>query len=70
MATDAYLQIEGIKGESMDAEHKGWIEIARLHWGVTQPRSATASTAGGHTAEPASIGFCRCRRWPTSLRPF
>jgi type VI secretion system secreted protein Hcp len=51
MATDAYLQIEGIKGESMDAEHKGWIEIARLHWGVMQPRSATASTAGGHTAE-------------------
>jgi type VI secretion system secreted protein Hcp len=51
MATDAYLQIEGIKGESMDAEHKGWIEIARLHLGVMQPRSATASTAGGHTAE-------------------
>src|SRR5690348_14420036 len=51
MATDAYLQIDGIKGESMDVEHKGWIEISGLHWGVSQPRSATASTAGGHTAE-------------------
>ena len=26
MAVDAYLQIEGIKGESMDDKHKEWIE--------------------------------------------
>lgn len=49
MATDAYLQIDGIKGESNDAGHQGWIEITSAHWGVTQPRSATVSTAGGHT---------------------
>lgn len=50
MAADAYLYIEGIKGESADANHAGWIEIASASWGVKQPRSATASTAGGHTA--------------------
>jgi type VI secretion system secreted protein Hcp len=50
MATDAYLLIDGIKGESIDSAHQGWIEIVSAHWGVTQPRSATASTAGGHTA--------------------
>jgi type VI secretion system secreted protein Hcp len=50
MATDAYLQIDGIKGESADSIHQGWIEITSAHWGVTQPRSATVSTAGGHTA--------------------
>jgi type VI secretion system secreted protein Hcp len=51
MAIDAYLSIEGIKGESADSAHSGWIEITSAQWGVTQPRSATASTAGGHTSE-------------------
>lgn len=51
MAIDAYLQIDGIKGESADSTHTGWIEIASSHWGVVQPRSATASTGGGLTAE-------------------
>lgn len=26
MASDVYLQIEGIKGESADGRHKDWIE--------------------------------------------
>ena len=29
MATDVYMQIEGIKGESTDAGHKDWIALAR-----------------------------------------
>jgi type VI secretion system secreted protein Hcp len=51
MAIDVYFQIDGIKGESQDSGHQGWIEISSAHWGVIQPRSATASTGGGHTAE-------------------
>ncbi len=51
MAIDVYLQIDGIKGESMDDKHKDWIECSMVHWGVHQPKSATASTGGGHTAE-------------------
>jgi type VI secretion system secreted protein Hcp len=51
MAIDVYLQIDGIKGESMDDKHKDWIECTSVNWGVLQPRSATASTGGGHTAE-------------------
>jgi type VI secretion system secreted protein Hcp len=51
MAIDVYLQIDGIKGESMDDKHKDWIECLSVQWGVSQPRSATASTGGGHTAE-------------------
>lgn len=49
MATDTYLSIDGIKGDSTDHQHKEWIEAWDLVWGMTQPRSATASTAGGHT---------------------
>jgi type VI secretion system secreted protein Hcp len=51
MAIDVYLQIDGIKGESSDDKHKDWIECASVNWGIHQPRSASASTAGGHTAE-------------------
>lgn len=51
MAIDVYLQIDGIKGESNDDKHKDWIECLAVNWGVSQPRSATASTGGGHTAE-------------------
>lgn len=55
MAIDVYLQIEGIKGESQDDKHKDWIEVRDIHWGIHQPRSATASTAGGHSAERAEL---------------
>ena len=51
MAIDVYLQIDGIKGESADDKHKDWIECKSVNWGVMQPKSATASTGGGHTAE-------------------
>lgn len=55
MASDFYLQIEGIKGESADSGHVGWIEILSGNFGVQQPKSATSSTGGGHTAERANI---------------
>lgn len=55
MAADFYLQIDGIKGESADSEHVGWIECTSVRWSITQPKSATASTAGGHTAERAEL---------------
>ncbi|TXG00705.1 type VI secretion system tube protein Hcp [Massilia arenae] len=55
MAIDAYLRIDGIKGESQDEQHRGWIECYSVNFGVDQPRSATASTAGGHTAERAEL---------------
>lgn len=51
MAIDVYLQIDGIKGESQDSAHPGRIELSSAHWRVTQPRSATASTGSGQTAE-------------------
>jgi len=55
MAIDVYLSIDGIKGESHDDRHKDWIECSSVHWGVVQPKSATASTGGGHTAERAEL---------------
>lgn len=53
MASDVYLQLDGIKGESGDAKHKDWIEVVAASWGAHQPKSEVVSTAGGHT-----IGRC------------
>lgn len=39
----------------MDDRHKDWIEVSAVHWAIHQPRSATASTGGGHTAERAEL---------------
>lgn len=53
---DIYLKFtkktnsKDIPGESTDAEHKGWLEVASWNQGIQQPTSATASTAGGHSA--------------------
>lgn len=49
MASDNYLQIDGLKGESLDGEHKDWIEILSFSHGISQPASATANSAGGGT---------------------
>lgn len=55
MAIDVYLQLDGIKGESTDDTHKDWIECLSVDWNLRQPKSATASTAGGHTAERVEL---------------
>jgi type VI secretion system secreted protein Hcp len=62
---DIYLKFgnPAIKGESADKDHSGWIEIDSWSHAITQPRSATASTAGGHTGgttfDEATIEFMR-----------
>lgn len=40
---DAYLQINGIKGESTDERHKDWIEVFNVTGSVHQPRAVTVS---------------------------
>lgn len=55
IAIDVYLNIESIKGESTDSKHLGWIECESVSWAISQPRSATSSTSGGHTAKRAEL---------------
>jgi len=56
MAADMFLKIDGIKGESTDADHKDWLEIESFSWGVHQSASARVSTAGGATTARADFG--------------
>lgn len=69
MAVDAYLQIEGIKGESADERHKEWIEVSNVSWSVHQPRSATVSTAGGHTVGRASLSDISFKKFADLASP-
>lgn len=55
-----FMKFEGgdvkVEGESRDEKHPKWVEIESWTHDIRQPRSATASTAGGHTAERCEHG--------------
>jgi len=37
MAVDMFLELEGVKGESVDKVHKGKIDILSWNWGLSTP---------------------------------
>lgn len=47
MASDYFLKIEGIDGESTDDKHKNEIEILSYSWGETQAGTYGAGGGGG-----------------------
>lgn len=53
-----YLKLGGpdLKGESADKDHNQWIEITSWGHSICQPKSGSASTSGGHTAERTEHG--------------
>ncbi len=50
---DAFLKIDGIKGESADDKHKGEIDILSFSWGVAQ--TGVSATGGGGGAGKVHI---------------
>ena len=50
MPFDAFLQIEGVPGESTDENHSDWIEILSYSHGVSQPGSGSVSSGGARRA--------------------
>jgi type VI protein secretion system component Hcp len=42
---DAFLKLDGIKGESADTKHKGEIDVINFTWGVAQ--TGVSATGGG-----------------------
>ena len=47
MATDFFLELDGIKGESIDAKHKDKIDILSWSWGMSQSGTFAAGAGGG-----------------------
>ncbi len=67
-AMNAYLQIPGIQGKSMDSKHPGWIEVSSFQWGVG--RTATIGSAtGGAGSGRASMGDITITKTVDSASP-
>lgn len=47
MAFNAYLQIDGIKGESTDKDHKDWISVISFSHSISQVTSVPSPSGGG-----------------------
>jgi type VI secretion system secreted protein Hcp len=47
MAFDAFLKLDGIKGESVDAKHKGGIDIKSFSFGASQTGTHGTGDGGG-----------------------
>jgi len=69
MASDIYLKIEGVDGESTDSKHKGWIEIMSFSWGAQNDASASASQAGGHSTGRTNIADFSVMKYADKASP-
>jgi type VI secretion system secreted protein Hcp len=47
MAIDYFLKLDGIPGESLDAKHKGEIEVLSWSWGESQPAAPVSGGGAG-----------------------
>ncbi|RMR20714.1 hypothetical protein ALP90_05041, partial [Pseudomonas amygdali pv. ulmi] len=55
MSFEAYLQIEGIPGETLSEGYENWIELQDFDLSASQTASATATSAGGATSGRAYL---------------
>ena len=47
MAVDMFLELDGVKGESVDKTHKGKIDILGWQWGVSNSGTFHNGSGGG-----------------------
>lgn len=47
MAVDMFLELDGVKGESVDSKHKGKIDILAWSWGLTNSGTFHHGSGGG-----------------------
>ncbi len=72
MATDMFLQLDGIAGESTDEKHKGWIEISS--WGtsfeqpISQAKAATGPSVEKCKHEPLTVAKLMDKASPLILK--
>ncbi len=67
MATDMYLLIEGVKGETQRDEHKDEIEV--LSWSFGGSNSSSVAAGGGGGAGRASLQDISFTKWVDKSSP-
>jgi type VI protein secretion system component Hcp len=50
-----FLQVDGVTGDSTDAKHKGWFEVDRFDFGLTQAVDARGKPTGHAAASPLTV---------------
>ncbi|MFO7497030.1 MAG: type VI secretion system tube protein Hcp [Desulfobacterales bacterium] len=55
MPANAFLRIDGIKGESTDDKHREWIEVLSFSWGCSQQAGASQVGSGGRSSGRADF---------------
>jgi type VI secretion system secreted protein Hcp len=55
-ATNIYLKLDGVDGESLDTDHTAWIELESWSWGVSNPATFTKGQ-GGQATQAHIAGF-------------
>src|SRR5262249_44442025 len=56
-AIDAYLKIDGLKGDSKDAAHPGSIEVMSWSWGASRDGASMATQRGKEPPRPIGGSF-------------
>ncbi|HEX9161420.1 MAG TPA: type VI secretion system tube protein Hcp [Thermoanaerobaculia bacterium] len=56
-ASDIFLKVDGVPGESKAPGHEGWIEISSFSFGVTQPTSVGSATTTGSKTPVHDLSF-------------
>jgi type VI secretion system secreted protein Hcp len=67
MATDMFLKIEGIDGESADDKHKDSIDVLAWSWGLSNSGSFHAGGGGG--TGKANFQDLTCTKWVDAATP-
>jgi len=65
----AFLNYEGVKGESSDPAHKDWIDIDSWSWGVNRAITSSTSTQGDRESSNATISSLQITRRMDSATP-
>ena len=53
--TNMFLKLNGLDGESMDEDHKDWIEVESFSWGVDNPASFAIGQGGPAVDRPGIL---------------
>ncbi|MNJ40574.1 hypothetical protein D3C77_354720 [compost metagenome] len=69
MSFDAFMKVEGVEGESLDSDHKGWVELLSYHYDAVQSISQSASSSGGASAGGVSLGDFQISKYVDRATP-
>ena len=70
MALEMFLKLAGIAGESLDAKHKGEIDVLAWSWGLSTPEVSSAAGAGaGAGAGRVKIDNISIQKWVDIASP-